>query len=769
MCQYDLTETERQPILQAEALKEKDKAIANLRNELQLLQGQPRVKMEPQDDDLAMDHPYQMPVSIAPIRPAHPRQRRLQSSTPHDSIYFGTPGTVNVVEEPVNLTHLVPRGTDAAAFQIQPTNPFPTFWRAAEGTASLINLLPKDSQEIFFYLSAFQRRGQTCSFPHLPDDVTDHAVQRFLSDAKENAEQHPEVLALLFATLAQGIQSGVYDKYGGAWHAGMMESECKMGNAFIAASMQCLRLASFCSRPKLRTVETLVMLGPYLTNSGRFLDAWALLGTTIRLAQSIGLHRDPDRLNPPVSPKEAAARRSLWWWIMHMDQQYSVTLGRPSGISSMGDCPSPEPLIQDPVVQSLSSYTAQFTILTRQILSTGYLDANQIDRFTEQLFALRQSLPTIIQFDETWLDVNKPVPGWPLDMQAASLHADMHTYILLLNRQRISTESIPQADQGIAINYSSRGRRRVLQSCRAVLQVFHFFQVREQAGLVCWTLGQQAFNAAMLLVLAMLETNEATDLDAVQQAYSTFLDMQRLGIHKLAEAAVDRLGSLMKEVPSGQASKETVMGQSGMSLLEDPGLQGFVESGFSPLTFEMAGNTVLPERPRKQRRTTTSARDPEEIDVKPNIGPRPTKSGSQRKTHGARGSKPRPITTNKPGQRASRPTMRQRHSGLPSPSMTEPSDHIQVPPDITQWPLDASALTSGEMSRQSSRISPPLISPTQQLFQGFANPDFDTQAHLTHQNPSFGTLERAQTAFPEGRPGYSAHHQPGSDHNSQSV
>lgn len=118
------------------------------------------------------------------------------------------------------------------AFQIQPTNPFPTFWRAAESTATLINLLPKDHQEIFFYVRAFQRRGQSCSFPHLPDDFTEVEVQRFLGNVKENSEQHPEMLALLFATLAQGIQSGVYDKYGGAWHAGVMDSECRLANAF---------------------------------------------------------------------------------------------------------------------------------------------------------------------------------------------------------------------------------------------------------------------------------------------------------------------------------------------------------------------------------------------------------------------------------------------------------------------------------------------------------------------------------------------------------
>ena len=100
MCQYDLTEAERQPILQAEALKEKDKAIASLRNELQLLQGQPRVKMEPRDDDFPMDSPHRMPMaSIAPTRPANIRQRHYQGGMPNDSIYFGTPAMTSVVEE----------------------------------------------------------------------------------------------------------------------------------------------------------------------------------------------------------------------------------------------------------------------------------------------------------------------------------------------------------------------------------------------------------------------------------------------------------------------------------------------------------------------------------------------------------------------------------------------------------------------------------------------------------------------------------------------
>lgn len=52
--------------------------------------------------------------------------------------------------------------------------------------------------------------------------------------------------------------------------------------------MQCLRLSSFMNRPTLRTIAALTMMGPYLTNSGKFLDASAIFGGTVRLAQSIG-------------------------------------------------------------------------------------------------------------------------------------------------------------------------------------------------------------------------------------------------------------------------------------------------------------------------------------------------------------------------------------------------------------------------------------------------------------------------------------------------
>ena len=98
-CRYDLSEAERQPILQAEALKEKDKAIARLRNELETLRGHP-IKSEPFDDvvPLRSSQKLRLPPKV-PIKPLCLNRKRLHNGGPVDSIYFGNPGMTSVIEE----------------------------------------------------------------------------------------------------------------------------------------------------------------------------------------------------------------------------------------------------------------------------------------------------------------------------------------------------------------------------------------------------------------------------------------------------------------------------------------------------------------------------------------------------------------------------------------------------------------------------------------------------------------------------------------------
>ena len=50
-------------------------------------------------------------------------------------------------------------------------------------------------------------------------------LDQFLADSERNAILRPDLLSLLFAMLAQGIQHGVYYRCNGRWVAGAMERD----------------------------------------------------------------------------------------------------------------------------------------------------------------------------------------------------------------------------------------------------------------------------------------------------------------------------------------------------------------------------------------------------------------------------------------------------------------------------------------------------------------------------------------------------------------
>ncbi|KAK5002284.1 hypothetical protein LTR28_011607, partial [Elasticomyces elasticus] len=430
--------------------------------------------------------------------------------------------------------------------------------------------------------------------------------------------------------------------------------------------MQALRMTSFMSQPTLLTIQTLVMLGPYLTNTGRFLDAWTLFGITIRAANSIGMHRNPKYLDPAPPLRECAIRQTLWWWMLHMDQQYSMTLGRPLGISGIGDCPPPETLTTNRIVLRLGEFVDQFTVLARQILSSDRLVNAKIDGFTDKLLALWDTMPEMLQFNESWLQEGQQVPEWPLDAMAAMFYCKIHNYLILLNRQRVensqsasdfspgstgptshrTSSAMPSTFQSpnnlpeLARHTSPlRGRPLVLHSSLSLIHALLFFYHRVQPALICWTMGQQAFNACMILLLDSMETGDLQNLWRVEESFRVFCELEKHGVHKLAGLAVKKISEGLQklrdmtlkrqgsnsmanasitqhhpsvsrrssqataaaiyEQPSAVAESfgnDTVMGNTGMFLLEDPGLQPCAPQIFVPLRWDMVGSNLTATR-----------------------------------------------------------------------------------------------------------------------------------------------------------------------------
>lgn len=52
--------------------------------------------------------------------------------------------------------------------------------------------------------------------------------------------------------------------------------------------MHALRLSSFMNRPTLLSVQTLLIMGLYLINMGKFLESYTIFGITIRVSQALG-------------------------------------------------------------------------------------------------------------------------------------------------------------------------------------------------------------------------------------------------------------------------------------------------------------------------------------------------------------------------------------------------------------------------------------------------------------------------------------------------
>lgn len=106
--------------------------------------------------------------------------------------------------------------------QEQSLYPFPTLWTTGNSAADVAGILPP-RKDILHYLDIFQKRAQSCYFPHTTDELSKNEVERFLSDVPNNATQAPDMLALIFAMLATAYQMGVHDQYEG-WKDGALEA-----------------------------------------------------------------------------------------------------------------------------------------------------------------------------------------------------------------------------------------------------------------------------------------------------------------------------------------------------------------------------------------------------------------------------------------------------------------------------------------------------------------------------------------------------------------
>ncbi|KAL7275270.1 hypothetical protein RUND412_001798 [Rhizina undulata] len=117
----------------------------------------------------------------------------------------------------------------------------------------------------------------------------------------------------------------------------------EMSIAFKNATEQCLVVGEYTKKPYIHTIQAMILLTTAQIRKDHSDQSWLLLGTVVRLAMCMGLHRDPRLFGAMISPDEAEIRKRLWTVISCMDLLYSIEIGLPSMIR-LDECDSPEPL-----------------------------------------------------------------------------------------------------------------------------------------------------------------------------------------------------------------------------------------------------------------------------------------------------------------------------------------------------------------------------------------------------------------------------------------
>lgn len=106
----------------------------------------------------------------------------------------------------------------------------------------------------------------------------------------------------------------------------------EMSHAFKSGAEQCLIVGDYTKKLYIHTIQAVILLTTMQDRKDRAEDSWLLLGSLVRLALCMGLHRDPKNFGTTISPSEGEIRKRLWTIICCMDTLESIKIGLPTMI-----------------------------------------------------------------------------------------------------------------------------------------------------------------------------------------------------------------------------------------------------------------------------------------------------------------------------------------------------------------------------------------------------------------------------------------------------
>lgn len=168
-------------------------------------------------------------------------------------------------------------------------------------------------------------------------------INEFFVPCYENVQDppiSPHGVALLYAIFGLGM-----------FHTPELNNYASQAHHYITLSRASLALDCIFVNTSVTAIDAMLLHVQYLEMSddpGGAAKAWATLGTTLKLAQALGLHREPSMWGLPVD--EVSRRRRTMWELVVYDHWLALHVGRPPMISRQHfdvEIPFDEPDVTD--------------------------------------------------------------------------------------------------------------------------------------------------------------------------------------------------------------------------------------------------------------------------------------------------------------------------------------------------------------------------------------------------------------------------------------
>ncbi|RAH61738.1 hypothetical protein BO85DRAFT_115532 [Aspergillus piperis CBS 112811] len=305
------------------------------------------------------------------------------------------------------------------------------------------------------------------------------------------------MISLLLAALASGAHYSDLDY--------MQRTE--LYQDFAKRSFQALRLANFLFRPTMDIIQALLIIGNTLQNNGQSDAAWALLGTTVRLAQTLGLHTEKSVAHLPDHVKYKA--RKLWYTVVWQDCLLCLCYDRPRVVSMTGWAPDYSILSSNELC-----FTEAMYFLCQIALNMITTDGPEIPENARQLDILA-TIDSLNQRTQPHLRDRQECKSLQHNLEHLALRMHMSLAISVLTRPALKRTVMQDASYDIL---RTRAKLSLIDASRAFLD----FQALSVVPLRSWSMVHTVLSSTLLLCIWEETRNDPECRDLQQKVIEVF-------------------------------------------------------------------------------------------------------------------------------------------------------------------------------------------------------------------------------------------------------